>query len=165
MPLLSTKPSECEFPDLMLAGACAFANFFSDSQWRLIGETWERLMHHIGEIPNRVHPEQNFGLELYPPEFKSDGRWYYCACVEVASFSVKLPANLLCRFVPAARYVKFSVKGTVTEIAPAFRYIYDEWLPKSKIKLAGTYDLELYGPEFKDPCDENSVTHILLPLA
>jgi AraC family transcriptional regulator len=165
MPLVSTEPTAFQLPDLLLAGTCAFANFFSNNQWPLIGECWERLMHHVAEIPNRVHPERSFGLELFPPEFKHDRRWYYCACVEVASASVPLPSNLLCRFVPAAQYARFSVEGPVTEIAPAFRYIYDEWLPKSKVKLVGTYDLEMYGEEFKGPCDENSVTHILLPLA
>ena len=75
------------------------------------------------------------------------------------------PPNLLCRYIPAARYARSQVSGDVTELAPAFRYIYDEWKPKTDWKLAGTYDLELYGEEFKSPCDPQSVTHLLLPLA
>jgi AraC family transcriptional regulator len=164
MPLISKEPSTCELPDLLLAGACSFANFFANNQWSLLGETWDRLMKHVGEIPNRVHSERAYALELYPPEFCQDRRWYYCACVEVDSISTRLPTNLLCRYIPADRYAKFSVRGPVTELAPAFRYIYDEWMPNTTLKLACHYDLELYGEEFKGPCDPNSVTHLLLPL-
>lgn len=165
MPLLSTEPTTCELPDLLLAGTCSFANFFENNQNSLFGDTWQRLMPHIESIPNRVHNERAFGLELYPPEFRQDRRWYYCACVEVDSVSVRLPSNLMCRFIPAAHYLQFSVQGPVTELAPAFRTIHDQWLTGTTIKLAGHYDLEFYGEEFKGPCDPNSIIHILLPLA
>jgi predicted transcriptional regulator YdeE len=164
MPLLSPEPTTIELPELLLAGACNFANFFENNQWSLFGNAWERLMMHVSEVPNRAPGGRMFGLELYPPEFCEDKKWYYCACVEVTSLSVNLPPNLLCRFLPAAMYAKFSVQGNVTELAPAFRYIYDEWLPKSGVKLKGTYDLEMYDAEFKGPCDANSITHLLLPL-
>lgn len=165
MPLISTEPTPDELPDLMLAGTCSYADYFANDQMGLFGQTWERLMHHMHEVPNRVNAQRNFGMSMYPPEFPQDHRWYYCACVEVASLATRLPSNMLCRFVPAAKYLKFSVRGPVTDIAPAFRYVYEEWLPKANVTISGTYDLELYDVEFKDPCDPESVSHILLPLA
>ena len=119
MPLVSIEPDAVELPGLRLAGACSFANFFENNQWPLLGETWQRLTAHIEAIPNRVRPDRTFGLELYPPEFCTDRRWYYCACVEVEDFLTVFPTNLLCRYIPPARYARFRVAGDVRELAPA----------------------------------------------
>jgi predicted transcriptional regulator YdeE len=61
--------------------------------------------------------------------------------------------------------LKFTVDGPVTEVGTAFRFIYDQWLPKSGIKLAGYYDLEAYDERFTGPCNADSQMDILLPLA
>src|SRR5262245_15953473 len=129
MPLVSNEPTTFELPDLKLVGACTFADFFSNNQKYLFGETWERLCHHPIDNELRTHPNRSFALELYPPDFPKDRRWYYCACFEVKSFEARFPSNMVARFIPAAQYLKFTVAGPVTEVAPAFRQIYDHLLP------------------------------------
>lgn len=163
MPLVSTEPSEIELPELKLVGTCAFADFF-DGQMSLFGETWERLLKHQIDDSLRAHPNRSFGLELYPPEFPQDRRWYYCACVEVKDLAMPYPPSMVARFIPAALYLKFTVAGPVAEVAQAFRHIYDIWLPASGVKLAGYYDLEFYDERFKGPEAVDSEMDILLPL-
>jgi AraC family transcriptional regulator len=164
MPLVSTEPTELELPDLKLVGTCTFADFFN-GKTELFGETWERFVQQPIEFDLRVDPDQHFGLELYPPEFSQNRTWYYCACCAVKSLDVKYPSSMMARFIPAARYLRFTVSGPVSELAPAFRYVYDQWLPKSGVKLAGYYDLEYYDERFKGPCEADSLIDILLPLA
>jgi AraC family transcriptional regulator len=165
MPLISTEPTEIELPDLKLVGACTFCNFFADSQKNLFADTWERSCHQ--PIPNekRANPNRSFALELYPPDFQKDRRWYYMACVEVKDLNETYPSSFVSRFIPAARYLKFTVQGPVTEVGPAFRTIYDELLPNSGRKIARYYDLEHYDERFKGPCDDSSQMDILIPLA
>jgi predicted transcriptional regulator YdeE len=165
MPLITTEPTEVELSDLKLVGACSFADFFSNNQTVLFGETWERLMHNRVDDELRSHPNRSLALELYPPGFPKDPRWYYCACVEVKDLALPYSSALISRFMPAARYLKFTVEGPVTEIGPAFRQIYDQWLPSAGVKLAGYYDLEFYDERFKGPCNAESRMDILLPLA
>jgi AraC family transcriptional regulator len=164
MPLITTNPTEIELPDLRLVGACAFADFFAGQQ-SLFGETWERLMRCPIPDKYRVQPHRSFGLELFPKNFPQDRRWYYCACDEVNTLEAPYPGDFISRFIPAARYLKFSVAGPVTEVAPAFRKIYEHWLPNAGVKLAGYYDLECYDERFKGPCNAESLMDILLPLA
>jgi AraC family transcriptional regulator len=164
MPLVSNEPTTCDLPDLKLVGTCTFADFFN-GKTDLFGETWERFIQNPIDLKLRVNANRHFGLELYPPQFSQDRKWYYFACCEVNSFEAVYPSNMVARFIPAAQYLKFSVAGTVLELAPAFRQIYDHWLPKAGVKLAGYYDFEFYDERFKGPCDENSVIDILLPLA
>jgi len=129
-----------------------------------MSETWHRLLAHQDKIRNTANTGRCFGLELYPPDFMKDKRWYYMACMEVTSLTIPLPFHLVTRFIPASRYVKFTVTGPVTEIGSAFRYVYDEWLPQSGVKVASPYDLELYDDRFKGPENEQSQTDILLPV-
>jgi predicted transcriptional regulator YdeE len=165
MTLLSTEPTTLKLPDLKLVGACSFANFFENNQQVLFGETWHRMCECKIDDELLANPMRSFALELYLPSFPKDHRWYYCPCVEVKSFEHEYPSNLMFRFIPAAEYVKFAVKGPVTAVGPAFRQIYDSWLPTSGAKLKGYYDLEMYDEEFKGPCEPESIMHILLPLA
>jgi predicted transcriptional regulator YdeE len=165
MPLVSEDPTTCELPDLKLVGTCTFAEFFADGQQKLFGETWERFMQQ--QVPEELvaHPGRWFGLELYPPEFPKIRRWYYFACAEVKDFEAVYPPSMVARFIPASQYLKFTVAGPVTELAPAFHFIYHNWLPGSGIKLAKYYDLEFYDERFKGACDPASQIDILLPLA
>lgn len=165
MPLVSEDPTTCELPDLKLVGACTFADFFANGQQTLFGETWERFVSQ--SIPEQLlsNPGRWFGLELYPPEFPTARSWYYCACAEVKDFEAVFPPSMVARFIPAASYLKFTVAGAVTELAPAFRFIYDRWLPSSGIQLARYYDLEFYDERFQGACNENSLIDILVPLA
>lgn len=164
MPLVSTEPTKIELPDLKLVGTCSFTNFFENSQQALFGETWQRL--HSCDLGDLLaNPKRSFALELYPPAFPQDHRWYYMACVEVNSFEAVYPSNMVFRFIPAAEYLQFNVKGPVTEVGPAFRQIYDTLLPNLGAKLKGYYDMEMYDEGFKGPCDPESIMHILLPLA
>lgn len=165
MPLVSNEPTTCELPDLKLVGACSFADFFAEGAHAMFPETWERL--HQCQLDNELlaNPKRSFGLELYPQKFPQDRRWYYFACVEVKTFEKVYPSNLLCRFFPAARYLKFTVDGPVCEIGPTFQYIYKTWLPNSGVKLAGYYDMEVYDERFKGPMATDSQIDILLPLA
>jgi predicted transcriptional regulator YdeE len=164
MPLVSEEPATCELPDLHLVGTCTYADFFN-GKMDLFGETWERFIQHPIDFNLRTNADEHFGLGLYPPEFPQNKTWYYFACCAVKSADVVYPASMVARFIPASRYLKFTVAGAVTELAPAFRFIYDQWLPKSGVKLAGYYDLEYYDERFKGPCDASSQIDVLLPLA
>ena len=165
MPLVSHEPSTVELPELKLVGTCAFADFFANGQQTMFGEAWQRL--HECKFADGVlaNPTRAFGLELYPPSFPKDRRWYYGAFLEVKKFEAVYPSGMLYRYIPAASYLKFTVAGPVTEIAPAFRHIYDTWLPAAGVKLAGYYDMELYDERFKGPDSPDSQVDILLPLA
>lgn len=164
MPLISTEPTELELPDLKLVGACSFADFLSN-QHHLFGETWER--YYADPVPeeHRAHPNRSFSLDLFPPEFPKDARWYYFAGVEVKDLEIRYPSSLVSRFIPAARYLRFTIAGPVTEIGPAHQYIYEQWLPNSGVKLAGYYDLEFYDERFTGPTNADSLMDLLLPVS
>lgn len=164
MPLISQQPDSCELPDLLLAGTCSFADFFADGQWSTLGETWKRFFDCQQDIENRNNSDRSFGLELYPSTFSKDRHWYYMACTEVTSLEQPFPSSVISKFIPASKYVKFTVSGPVAEIAPAFRYIYDEWLPNSNVQISAGYDLELYDSRFCGPSSEESFVDLLLPV-
>jgi|GEM_PF-1632945 len=164
MPLISTEPEFTELPDLNLVGTCSFADFFSDNLFDQFGETWSRFIKCQEHIQAQLPTGRCFGLELYPQDFPTDRRWYYLACLEVSSLQIQQPPDIVSRFIPANSYLKFTVAGSIAELAPSFRYIYDEWLPQSDVKLKGFYDLEYYDARFHGPDADDSEIDILLPI-
>ncbi len=166
MPLVSTDPELTSLPALKLVGTVSFMNFFGDeSSVRFFGETWERYHAELGRIQRRINPDRCFGLQLYPKNFPDDSRWYYGAVTEVETLDHPQESDFVSKYLPEAEYYKFTVRGPVTEIGLAFRKIYEEWLPKSGAKIAGTYDLECYDHRFTAPDSPDSETDILIPRA
>ena len=86
MGLLSETPSHVELPELKLVGAMSLVDFRGGPDPAAFADTWARYFPHANELSGAlVEPKRSFGLNLFPPEFPEDMRWYYGACVEVGS--------------------------------------------------------------------------------
>jgi AraC family transcriptional regulator len=146
--------------EMLLAGVACYG----EPSKGLFKRAWGRLGKRFGHIGNRVNERECFGLELYGPEFHAERVWTYLAAVEVTSLE-ELPMDMVARKIPASTYAVFTVHGAIEAIGPAFRQIYDTWLPSSGYELRHPYDFELYDERFNLAEPDKSAMDIYVPVA
>lgn len=104
-----------------------------------ISKVWDKLNMRFGEIKNICGPA--YGLCFGMPNDKEP--WY------IAGFEVSkvegLPADMLSLSVPAQKYAVFPC--TLGTIGATYRYITEEWLPRTGHEHAAAPDFELYEEE------------------
>jgi AraC family transcriptional regulator len=154
------EPRFVEKGEWLLAGVACFG----EPSGGLFKRAWDRLGKRLCNIGNRVNEREAFGLELYGPEFHIERLWTYLAAVEVTSLE-GLPMDMVARKIPAATYAVFTVHGAIEAIGPAFRQIYDTWLPRSGYELRHPYDFELYDERFDIGAPDRSAMDIYIPVA
>jgi AraC family transcriptional regulator len=114
-----------------------------------IPQFWQKVLQQrqIDNIPNKKHPSTVLGICM---DFESDGRFSYIAGTEVINTET-IPAGMVCKTIPAASYAVFTARGKVPDsIQNTFKYVYDEWLPKSGYRRAESAEFELYDERWQD---------------
>ncbi len=128
-----------EKDEIHLAGIAKFGEpgkFKVCSVWSLFGKVAD-------EIPWVRQKTELYGLELYPPHsVKPYGYTYFCG-VEIEK-TEPTPPLMLRKDIPATKYAVLRVDGGVSGFGNAFKFVYDEWLPKSDCEIAYPFDFELY---------------------
>lgn len=164
MPLVSEDPRTIELPDLRLVGTMSLVDFRENQDPAVFQETWARFSE-LGDTlsPHRTNPERTFGLNLFPPTFPGDMRWYYGACVEVTTLEQDYPSSLLARYLPAASYHAFEVVGPASEIAPAYDRAWEILAGIHGGKPTCPVNLELYDQRFTGPDDPSARMDLLFP--
>ena len=143
-----------------LIGMSIFGNFHEQP---MIPQLWQEFSPYISKIPNRVNPEQCFGLEVYTDSFMKTKQWHYMVAVEVDTLE-NIPIFASAKTLPPNQYAVFTHKGLISSISQTFDYIYNTWLPKSDYEIAASYDFEFYDERFKEGQSEDSETDIYLPI-
>jgi len=104
---------------------------------------WEKVIAEgsLEKIPNKRNATVSLGICM---DMKDDGSFLYVIGTEVTT-TENVPDGMVVKFIPAATYAVFTARGEIpSAIQKMTRYIYKEWLPKSKYRLANAPDFELY---------------------
>jgi len=95
-------------------------------------------------------------------DFRADGAFTYIIGSEVTSTD-NVPDDMVSKKIPDAKYAVFSACGKMPDsIQNTFKYIYHEWLPKSKYQHADSPEFELYDERSDD--SENAEVDIYVPI-
>lgn len=166
MGLVSEEPREITLPDLRLVGAAAWIDFREGEDAAAFPGVWERFYPQLPTLESaRTNPGRLFGLNLFPPGFPGDRRWYYAACAEVDSLERDYSPAFVSRFVPAGTHLSFEVSGTSAEIAPAFDRAWQIVCERSGGAPSCSVNLELYDERFRGPEDPDSRMDLLFMTA
>jgi AraC family transcriptional regulator len=104
---------------------------------------WQRFVEFLERIPDRK-ADDTFGVVYNTDE---EGNMDYLCGVEVGRIS-ELPKGLSSLRVPATQYAIFFHPDHVASIRASWNYIWNEWLPQSKLQLADAPVLEHYDQRF-----------------
>ncbi len=138
------EPRFIEKEEFILAGI----KKHTKNGFQVIGESWNELKERMGEFTNRINPKTTYGFEDYSEDFNKEPlSFFYMASVEVSD-ETNIPEGMCVKKIPKSLYAVFTVNGNNSnnEIAKAFKYIYDVWLPNSEYSLADEVcaDFEFY---------------------
>lgn len=100
--------------------------------WQFVPSLWYGLCHRMPEITGLVRPGCSYGY-VYASEAMPVGQKgidTYLAGVEVAG-RTPVPEGLSCATIPAGLYAVFTVEGGLGDIARAYGFINEQWLPNS----------------------------------
>ena len=137
------EPSFVEKDEFILVGS----RKYTGNGFQVIGEAWQELKSNWDKI-DRENPHTMYGFEDYSDDFNKEPlQFYYMAAVEAKS-DTNIPDGMCMKKIPKSMYAVFTINGNNAndEIAKAFRYIYDVWLPCSEYCLSDELcaDFEYY---------------------
>lgn len=121
-----------------------------------IGLVWDEFNRRVPEIRNISGPAYGVCFGMPNP----DEPWYV-AGMEVAS-AEQVPAGMMSVTVPAQKYAVFECTlGTLWE---TYRYINEEWQPRSGYERVEAPDFELYDEEFDPENPQQSKMYVYWPI-
>jgi AraC family transcriptional regulator len=126
-----------------------------------IPQQWQTFGPHIGHVPGQRPDSGTLGVCYdFNPD---DGSFAYLSAVEMlGATNVDAP---LCRVdLPKARYTVFTITTHISTVGAAWAAIYNDWLPKSGLKIAAAPTFEYYDGRF-DPMTGDGGFEIWIPLA
>ncbi|MBK7225390.1 MAG: GyrI-like domain-containing protein [Saprospiraceae bacterium] len=141
----------------ILVGHQLESSFSENNSFQL----WSGFMPKRNLIPNRFD-ENYYSVQLFKDgiDYFTDlnAKYTKWAAVQVKS-SLDKPEGFDLLTIPAGEYAVFIHKGTSQDFIKTSQYIYGEWLPKSKYKLASRPHFEILGSKYKlnDPNSEEEV--------
>lgn len=96
----------------------------------------------ISRIPNKMNPEVCYGI---CDDFDSESEDFaYIIAYEVTSQD-NVPTGFVAKTLPSAQYAVFTAKGKLPDsVQKMVRYVYGEWLAKSKYQRTDGPEFELY---------------------
>ena len=100
-----------------------------------IPQFWQQVIQkkQIKNIPNKKQPGTVLGICL---DFRADGAFTYIIGSEVTSTD-NVPDDMVSKKIPDAKYAVFTACGKIPDsIQDKTKYIYQEYLPKSKYQHA-----------------------------
>ena len=126
-------------------------------------DLWRQFMPRRREVKNRVSKDfislQNYGENW---DFSPAKRFEKWALVEVSSMT-DVPDNMETYNLRGGKYAVFSHQGPAGEAPKTMRYIFGEWLPKSKYTLDDREHFEVL-PEGYNPMDSQATEEIWVPI-
>ncbi len=126
-----------------------------------IPQFWERIIRKglIADIPDRKSERTLLGICM---DFEPNGRFSYIIGAEVAS-TENTPDDMVSKKIPDATYAVFTARGKMPgSIQDTFKYIYQDWLPKSEYQRAHSAEFELYDERCND--SDDSEVDIYIPI-
>lgn len=128
-------------------------------------ELWRTFMPRRKEIVNAIGSDL-YSVQIYPPlffqSFDPDAKFEKWAAIEVTSFD-KVPADFERLVIPGGLYAVFLYKGSSSEAAPAFHFIFNSWLPGSDYFLDDRPHFEILGEKYKND-DPDSEEELWIPV-
>lgn len=101
-------------------------------------DAWSEFSRRYADIPNKADPPIVWAYEDYSRGFEPvpNGlpKYYFIVGVHVTSIE-SLPEGLIAKRAAGGEYARFDYEGVLDNLKDVFRYIYDEWLPKSSFVL------------------------------
>ena len=154
-PLVNTAPAATiAEPQIREAGPLLIAGMrqrFTPETRGAIPALWQRLVSHIGSIPNEK-PGATYGVALCDVEEGGDG-FDYMAGIGVTSLD-ELPENLAGVRLPKRKYAVFQHEGHVSMVGASCAAIFGSWLPRSgkqlaqgSLQLIERYDMSKFNPQ------------------
>ncbi len=137
-PSIVTKPA-FTVVGLPFTGYISAPPYEGSDQNNEIGAVWDQVMARCREIKHVCGP--GYGLCFGMPNDKEP---WYIAGFEVSKVE-SLPAGMLSMSVPAQKYAVFPC--TLGAIGATYRYITEEWQPRSGYEHADAPDFECYDEE------------------
>jgi AraC family transcriptional regulator len=126
-----------------------------------IPQFWKQVIEkkQIEKIPNRKNTNTVLGICM---DFRAKGVFSYIIGSE-AIHTEDVPDGMVSREIPEATYAVFTARGRMPDsIQDTTKYIYREWLPKSKYLHAHSPEFELYDERCDD--SENPEVDIYIPI-
>lgn len=116
-------------------------------------ELWKSFMHHRKEITNSVTNDL-FSLQVYDKFFdfeiiNQDAKFEKWAAIEVSDFET-IPVGMESLKLTGGLYAVFLHKGPASTGIKTFRYIFEEWLPRSGYKLDDRPHFEILGEKYRN---------------
>jgi AraC family transcriptional regulator len=155
---MTMEPRIVELPQFYVVGV----GVFGDGKSGLFPKAWDIYMRKQKDMQLKK-PNVGYGVEYYTEEFEKEHKWFYMACGEVESLN-NIPSSMVGKVIPAHKYAVFTSKGSTSELHKIFQYVYHEWLPKSKYKIADWFDFEYYDERFKGMDRLDSEIDIYIPI-
>ena len=109
------------------------------------------------EIQSTIGTEL-YSIEVYPPnffqQFNPIAEFKKWAAIEVADFNT-VPEDMDTLVAPTGLYAVFLHKGPASEGPKTYRYIFEEWLPKSDYLLDDRPHFAVMGDKYKADSQES----------
>lgn len=121
-----------------------------------IGQVWDELNRRAPEIKNIAGAAYGVCFGMPNP----DEPWYV-AGFEVAQ-AADVPAGMMSYTVPGQKYAVFAC--TLGELSQTYRYISEEWQPRSGYERAEAPDFELYNEEFDAADPQQGKMYVYWPI-
>lgn len=119
---------------------------------------WPRFVSRIPEINPLLEPEVSYGvMQMSPGEPE---KLTYLAAVSVPP-ETQAPSGMTRFTVPAGQYAVFEF--ALSDVGPAFGFIFETWLPSSAFSAAESPLFERYDENF-NPDDPKSLVEAYIPI-
>lgn len=152
------EPRIVELPQFCVIGV----SVYGDGESGLFTRAWDIFLR-VRKNLKWKNENVGYGIEFYTEEFQKEKKWFYIAGQEVDNLE-SMPTSMTGKIIPANTYAVFTSKGVLKALGKTFQYVYHEWLPKSKYRIADCYDFELYDERFKGWDNPDSEIDIYIPV-
>lgn len=126
---------------------------------------WQDFMPRKGDIENSVGPEL-FSIEVYGTDYFQNydptNEFKKWAAIEVSDFN-SVPEGMQTITLPSGLYAIFIHKGSADLAPKTYRYIYNDWVPKSDYYLDDRPHFAIMDENYK-PDSPDSQEEIWIPI-
>lgn len=109
---------------------------------------FEKIMQNnsLSTIPNVIDHKKTFGVYTD----MSDEEEFNYTIGYLVDNSANLNNNFSCHQLPRGEYAKFTIRGDLSVLESAWRYIYGLWMPTSGRTRQEGFDFEIYGTDHSE---------------
>ena len=137
-------------------------NFYSsvsenNNSAQILPPLWKNFLNRKGEIDKAI-ADTCYGIVQHS-EDNSEQLEYY-AVIAVNEIRC-IPKGMVSIEIPAARYAKFTHKGSIKDIDNTINYIYSSWLLQSDYVHTYGADLEFYTEKFNPHSDQSEIYYAI----